>query len=67
LGEDKTDIKQLFFDTIIICAGQEPKRELYDNLRSQDLNPHLIGGALESAELDAKIAIDQGTRLALSF
>ncbi len=67
LGEDKTDIKQLFFDTIIICAGQEPKRELYDNLISQDRNPHLIGGALESAELDAKIAIDQGTRLALSF
>lgn len=48
-------------DTIVVCAGQEPLRELADDLP----NAHLIGGADVAAELDAKRAIDQATRLAL--
>ncbi|MFD0264025.1 FAD-dependent oxidoreductase [Kitasatospora indigofera] len=51
-------------DTVVLCAGQEPRRDLYDALRAQGLEPHLIGGADVAAELDAKRAIDQGTRLA---
>ncbi|MCV6614935.1 MAG: FAD-dependent oxidoreductase, partial [Cellvibrionaceae bacterium] len=53
--------KVLAVDNIIICAGQEPLRELVDGL---DKPHHLIGGADVAAELDAKRAIDQGTRLA---
>jgi 2,4-dienoyl-CoA reductase (NADPH2) len=47
-------------DNVIICAGQEPLRELVEGLTKPY---HLIGGADEAAELDAKRAIDQGTRL----
>lgn len=50
-------------DNVIICAGQEPRRELADQINSS-LSAHLIGGADVAAELDAKRAIDQGTRLA---
>ena len=59
-GEDKL----LAVDHIILCAGQEPLREL-----TQALNKHyhLIGGADIAAELDAKAAIDQGTRLAATI
>lgn len=55
------ETKVLEVDNIIICAGQEPFRELVDGL---DKPHHLIGGADVAAELDAKRAIDQGTRLA---
>jgi 2,4-dienoyl-CoA reductase (NADPH2) len=48
-------------DDVIICAGQDPLRELVDGLEKPY---HLIGGADVAAELDAKRAIDQGTRLA---
>ena len=53
-------------DHVVVCAGQEPRRELFDQLREAvpDLETHLIGGAELAAELDAKRAIDQGTRLA---
>jgi len=51
-------------DTIVICAGQEPNRTLYDALRSRGLNAYLIGGAELAMELDARRAIDQGVRLA---
>ena len=51
-------------DTVIICAGQDPLRELVDGL---ELPHHLIGGADEAGELDAKRAIDQGTRLAAAM
>ena len=51
----------LAVDTIIICAGQEPRRELQAELTKPT---HLIGGADVATELDAKRAIDQGTRLA---
>ena len=59
---DNTQI--LDVDTIIICAGQDPLRELVDGL---NLPHHLIGGADEAGELDAKRAIDQGTRLAAAM
>jgi len=54
----------LAVDTIIVCAGQEPLRELYEPLAAKGLRVHLIGGADVAAELDAKRAIDQGSRLA---
>jgi 2,4-dienoyl-CoA reductase (NADPH2) len=53
--------------TVVICAGQEPRRELLDALRAAGIEPHLIGGADVAAELDAKRAIDQGSRLAASL
>ena len=59
-GEDK-----LFaVDTVIVCAGQTPLRTLYDALLAKGVKASLVGGAFEAAELDAKRAIDQATRLA---
>ena len=54
-------------DTIVLCAGQISNSELYDDLKSSGVDCHLIGGAKNAGELDAKRAIDQGTRLALSI
>lgn len=54
-------------DHIVICAGQEPLRTLYQALQQRGLTAHMIGGADEAAELDAKRAIDQGTRLAATL
>ncbi|WP_145540056.1 NADPH-dependent 2,4-dienoyl-CoA reductase [Yersinia alsatica] len=54
-------------DTIIICAGQEPRRELHQPLLDMGKTVHLIGGADIAAELDARRAIDQATRLALAI
>lgn len=56
--------KVLEVDTIIICAGQEPLRDIKDELENKGMPVHLIGGADLAAELDAKRAIDQGARLA---
>ena len=50
-------------DNVIVCAGQEPRRDLYDGLKAASIDVHLIGGADVAAELDAKRAIAQGTRL----
>ncbi len=57
-------LQVLDVDHIVICAGQEPLRELQLPLQEQGSNVHLIGGADVASELDAKRAIDQGTRLA---
>ena len=54
-------------DTVVICAGQEPRRELVAGLEAAGIVPKLIGGADVALELDAKRAIDQGTRVALSL
>ncbi|RSM41885.1 NADPH-dependent 2,4-dienoyl-CoA reductase [Amycolatopsis balhimycina DSM 5908] len=54
-------------DTVVVCAGQEPVRDLADELRATELPVHLIGGVDVAAELDAKRAIDQGTRLAAAL
>jgi 2,4-dienoyl-CoA reductase (NADPH2) len=51
-------------DHVVICAGQEPNRTLADELSASGQRVHVIGGADVAAELDAKRAIDQGTRLA---
>ncbi|AHI67396.1 NADPH-dependent 2,4-dienoyl-CoA reductase [Burkholderia thailandensis] len=62
-GEPQT----LAVDSVVVCAGQEPLRELYDGLRAAGCSVHLIGGAHVAAELDAKRAILQGTTLAASI
>ena len=54
-------------DTIVVCAGQDSERSLYDDLSARGLKVHLIGGAAKAAELDAMRAIDEGTRLAYAF
>ncbi|ODV15866.1 MAG: NADPH-dependent 2,4-dienoyl-CoA reductase [Rhodanobacter sp. SCN 68-63] len=51
-------------DHVVVCAGQEPNRSLLDALTAAGMPTHIIGGADVAAELDAKRAIDQGTRLA---
>jgi len=59
--------QQLDVGTVVICAGQEPRRELADALRAAGRSVHVIGGADVAAELDAKRAIDQGSRLAAAL
>ncbi|MFT4248336.1 MAG: NADPH-dependent 2,4-dienoyl-CoA reductase [Pseudomonas sp.] len=53
--------------TVVVCAGQEPRRDLYAALQAAGRTAHLIGGADVAAELDAKRAIDQGSRLAATL
>ena len=59
--------KTLAVDTVVICAGQDPRRDLQAPLEAAGIPFSLIGGAEVAAELDAKRAIDQGTRLAASL
>ncbi|MXN28803.1 NADPH-dependent 2,4-dienoyl-CoA reductase [Delftia sp. CH05] len=54
-------------DNVVLCAGQEPQRELHAALSAAGCSVHLIGGADVAAELDAKRAILQGTTLAASL
>ncbi len=54
-------------DTVVICAGQEPQRELLAPLAARGVVAHLIGGADLATELDAKRAIRQGAELAASL
>ncbi|MEU1054659.1 NADPH-dependent 2,4-dienoyl-CoA reductase [Streptomyces sp. NPDC005876] len=54
-------------DTIVLCTGQEPRRDLYDALVAAGRGAHLIGGADVAAELDAKRAVQQGTELAAAL
>ncbi|MCR1768014.1 NADPH-dependent 2,4-dienoyl-CoA reductase [Burkholderia glumae] len=63
-GEKRERPTLIEADTIVLCAGQEPRRDLEAPLRAAGLAVHLIGGAELAAELDAKRAIDQGARLA---
>jgi 2,4-dienoyl-CoA reductase (NADPH2) len=59
----KGEAKVLPCDTIVVCAGQEPLRELEAELVKSGINPHIIGGAKEAGELDAKRAIAEGAEL----
>lgn len=59
--------KILPVDNVILCAGQEPRRDLQAALEAAGKTVHLIGGADVAAELDAKRAINQGTRLAATI
>ena len=51
-------------DTVIVCAGQDSNRSLYEELQASGIETHLIGGAKEAAELDAMRAVDEGVRVA---
>ncbi len=66
-GEQRKDGQLIACDTVVLCAGQEPLRDLHAPLRAAGVVVHLIGGADEATELDAKRAIDQGTRLAAAL
>lgn len=57
----------LAVDNVIVCAGQESQRGLEAPLRQRGKTVHLIGGADVAVELDARRAIDQGTRLGLNI
>jgi len=63
-GAKRESTEWLACDSIVLCAGQMPLRELADVLEAEDRKVHVIGGALEAGELDAKRAIDQAARLA---
>jgi 2,4-dienoyl-CoA reductase (NADPH2) len=66
-GEKREKPHLLEVDTIVLCSGQEPLRELVEPLKAANIRSHLIGGAFEAGELDAKRAIDQGARLAMTL
>jgi 2,4-dienoyl-CoA reductase (NADPH2) len=61
------ETKLLEVDNVVVCAGQEPRRDLLEPLRAAGKPVHLVGGADVAAELDAKRAIRQGTELAASI
>jgi 2,4-dienoyl-CoA reductase (NADPH2) len=63
-GADRSGRRVLEVDNVVICAGQEPVRDLEEGLRRNGIDPHIIGGAALAVELDAKRAIKQGTELA---
>jgi 2,4-dienoyl-CoA reductase (NADPH2) len=66
-GPKHENARTLAVDTIVICAGQESVRDLADLHTDAGRPVHIIGGADVAAELDAKRAIDQATRLALTL
>ena len=63
-GEAHEKPMLLEVDTVVLCSGQEPLRDLEAPLRAAGVNVHLVGGADVATELDAKRAIDQASRLA---
>ncbi|MFD1194854.1 FAD-dependent oxidoreductase [Seohaeicola saemankumensis] len=66
-GEARENPRVIPADTVVLCAGQLPERSLADALAARGITAHVIGGADVAAELDAKRAIDQGTRLAAAL
>ncbi|KPF68350.1 2,4-dienoyl-CoA reductase [beta proteobacterium AAP99] len=66
-GEQRKDATWIDCDHVVLCAGQEPLAQLFDELQAQGVKAHKIGGADVAAELDAKRAINQGTRLAATL
>ena len=66
-GDARENPTLIAVDTIVLCAGQVPERSLADALIAAGRTPHVIGGADVASELDAKRAIDQGTRLAATI
>ena len=66
-GEKHENPTLIECDTIVLCTGQEPLRELVAPLEAAGVKTHLIGGAFEAGELDAKRAIDQAVRLAYTL
>lgn len=66
-GQARENPTLIAVDTIVLCAGQVPERSLADALIAAGRSCHVIGGADVASELDAKRAIDQGTRLAATL
>ncbi len=66
-GEKRENPTWIACDHVVLCAGQVPLRELADALSQQGKPVHVIGGAFEAGELDAKKAIDQAARLAATL
>jgi 2,4-dienoyl-CoA reductase (NADPH2) len=66
-GEKRENPAWLDVDNIVLCAGQVPLRELQEPLQAAGIKTRIIGGADVASELDAKRAIDQGSRLAASI
>lgn len=66
-GEARENPRVIEVDNVILCAGQISNRTLFDQLAEKGITAHVIGGADVAAELDAKRAIDQGSRLAASL
>ncbi|ATG40740.1 NADPH-dependent 2,4-dienoyl-CoA reductase [Phaeobacter piscinae] len=66
-GEARENPTVIAADTVVLCSGQLSERSLADTLEAQGTACHVIGGADLAAELDAKRAINQGTRLAASL
>ncbi|MBF6468488.1 NADPH-dependent 2,4-dienoyl-CoA reductase [Nocardia beijingensis] len=63
-GPQRQGRRVIEVDNVVVCAGQESVRDLGDQLESLGVRVHVIGGADEAKELDAKRAIQQGTQLA---
>lgn len=66
-GEARERPTLIAADTVVLCSGQLSERSLADTLAARGIEAHVIGGADLAAELDAKRAIDQGTRLAATL
>lgn len=66
-GEARENLTLIPCDNVVLCAGQVSERSLADALEAEGIPCHVIGGADVAAELDAKRAIDQGTRLAATL
>ncbi|MCI2399496.1 NADPH-dependent 2,4-dienoyl-CoA reductase [Aliiroseovarius subalbicans] len=66
-GETREDPRVIACDTVVLCAGQVSDRSLADALEAEGITPHVIGGADVASELDAKRAINQGSRLAANL
>jgi 2,4-dienoyl-CoA reductase (NADPH2) len=66
-GDARENPRVIPADTVVLCAGQLSDRSLADTLAERGITAHVIGGADVAAELDAKRAIDQGTRLAATL
>jgi 2,4-dienoyl-CoA reductase (NADPH2) len=66
-GEARENPRVIPAETVVLCAGQLSERSLADALAERGITAHVIGGADVAAELDAKRAIDQGTRLAATL
>ena len=66
-GEARENPRWLDVDSIVLCAGQDPLRELVKPLEAEGVTVHLVGGAEKAAELDAKRAINKAARLAAAI
>ena len=66
-GETRENPTLIEADTVVLCAGQVPERSLAAALEASGKLCHVIGGADVAADLDAKRAINQGTRLAATL